>query len=184
MAVEHVNIADPNIHEPKGVATAAVDTVYYANGAGSGSWKLVFPHGSTTFVNLSTPYTLTYPATYTKLAPTTVASGTSEEFTEATTARLTYTGTPSRHARIVCDISFDQVVGANRDIEFAVYKNGSVISSSSVVCTTVSGAKVISTLFADSTAVTNDYFEIYCKNAGASGDVRVYSFNLSAHGFI
>ncbi len=38
MAVEHVNIADPDIHEPKGVAAADVGQVYTANGAGSGSW--------------------------------------------------------------------------------------------------------------------------------------------------
>lgn len=36
--VEHVSIADPNIHEPKGIATAASGTVYQANGTGSGTW--------------------------------------------------------------------------------------------------------------------------------------------------
>jgi len=30
--------ADPQIHEPKGVASAATGTVYTANGVGSGSW--------------------------------------------------------------------------------------------------------------------------------------------------
>jgi hypothetical protein len=38
MAIEHNIITDPHIHEPKGVSTAAVDTVYVANGAGSGEW--------------------------------------------------------------------------------------------------------------------------------------------------
>jgi hypothetical protein len=36
--VEHVSIADPNIHEPKGVASAASGTTYLADGVGSGSW--------------------------------------------------------------------------------------------------------------------------------------------------
>lgn len=36
--VEHVNIADPNIHEPKGVSTASLGMVYVADGAGSGTW--------------------------------------------------------------------------------------------------------------------------------------------------
>ena len=36
---EHSAITDPNIHEPKGVATATSGTVYVANGAGSGSWS-------------------------------------------------------------------------------------------------------------------------------------------------
>ena len=38
--VSHSAITDPNIHEPKGVATASADYIYQANGSGSGSWKL------------------------------------------------------------------------------------------------------------------------------------------------
>jgi len=36
---EHKNIIDPNIHEPKGVSIAPLNTVYVSNGAGSGVWK-------------------------------------------------------------------------------------------------------------------------------------------------
>lgn len=36
--VEHVNITDPNIHEPKGASTAANGKVLKANGDGSTSW--------------------------------------------------------------------------------------------------------------------------------------------------
>jgi hypothetical protein len=35
---EHVAITDPQIHEPKGISTAAAGTVYKANGSGSGTW--------------------------------------------------------------------------------------------------------------------------------------------------
>lgn len=41
MSIEHSAIADPNIHEPKGVAAAAVNTVYASNGAGSGAWAKI-----------------------------------------------------------------------------------------------------------------------------------------------
>lgn len=41
MAIEHVDIADPDIHEPKGVASATAGDIYVADGAGSGAWK---PH--------------------------------------------------------------------------------------------------------------------------------------------
>lgn len=37
----HVSITDPNLHEPKGVAAAAVDRVYVSNGAGSGAWQKI-----------------------------------------------------------------------------------------------------------------------------------------------
>jgi hypothetical protein len=36
---EHVAITDPQIHEPKGISTAAAGTVYKANGTGSGTWS-------------------------------------------------------------------------------------------------------------------------------------------------
>jgi hypothetical protein len=38
---EHVDITDPEIHEPKGVAAASANTVYVADGAGSGAWSKV-----------------------------------------------------------------------------------------------------------------------------------------------
>jgi hypothetical protein len=37
--IEHKNITDPNIHEPKDISTATNDQVYAANGGGSGTWK-------------------------------------------------------------------------------------------------------------------------------------------------
>lgn len=38
MTIEHRLIPEAQLHEPKGVSTAAVDTVYVADGAGSGNW--------------------------------------------------------------------------------------------------------------------------------------------------
>lgn len=37
--VQHANLTDPNLHEPKGVAAATEGEVYVADGAGSGTWK-------------------------------------------------------------------------------------------------------------------------------------------------
>lgn len=37
MTIEHVNISDPEIHEPKGFATANAGDVYMSDGAGSGT---------------------------------------------------------------------------------------------------------------------------------------------------
>lgn len=36
--VEHVTLTDPNLHEPKGVASASAKEVYVADGSGSGDW--------------------------------------------------------------------------------------------------------------------------------------------------
>lgn len=45
MAVSHKDIAEANLHEPKGVSTATLDTVYVADGLGSGTWTSRFPQG-------------------------------------------------------------------------------------------------------------------------------------------
>lgn len=36
--IQHADIPDPYIHEPKGIASAGANTVYVANGAGSGAF--------------------------------------------------------------------------------------------------------------------------------------------------
>jgi hypothetical protein len=41
MAIQHSNIPDAQLHEPKGVASAALNTSYFADGSGSGDWKKV-----------------------------------------------------------------------------------------------------------------------------------------------
>lgn len=46
MAIQHSNITDPKIHEPKGASTALIDTIYVANGSGSGTWKTL-PYSDT-----------------------------------------------------------------------------------------------------------------------------------------
>lgn len=208
--VAHNSLTDPNLHEPKGVAAATADKVYVSNGAGSGTWQKItedqinsgsatagqvlvadgsggvmyhsMPHGRISFNNVGAPYTLTYPATYTKLAPTTVAGGSPTAFTEATTARLTYTGTQQQHFHIACTISCDQAAGANRDVRFKIYKSGVAVDSTEVIQTTVSGNKVSTAIHADVLLSTNDYLEVFAQNDGASGDIRIYGFYLFAMG--
>ena len=44
--VEHKDITDANLHEPKGVAAAAAGKVYVSDGAGSGTWDFAKPPGT------------------------------------------------------------------------------------------------------------------------------------------
>jgi hypothetical protein len=208
--IAHKDIPSSQAHEPKGISSAVNKTIYVANGSGSGSWVKIGPQslsnistngtagqfvavdgagnfvlasapsGSIYFYNTTTPYTLTYPATFTKAAPTTTAGGTPVLMTEATTARLTYTGTVATTLDVVFVVSLDQATGASRDIQAAVYKNGSAVPGSHVITTTTSGQKQILTCHADVSVVQNDYVEVYLKNDGASGDIRIYTFNLTA----
>lgn len=41
MTIQHADIPDAQLHEPKGAATAAAGTAYIADGAGSGTWVKV-----------------------------------------------------------------------------------------------------------------------------------------------
>ena len=61
MATEHVDITDPEIHEPKGVASAAAGEMYVADGAGGGAWQKsgMTNHGEMTVTNNSTATSVT-----------------------------------------------------------------------------------------------------------------------------
>lgn len=71
MAVQHKNITDPDIHEPKGVASAAVGKVYVSDGSGSGDW--IYPsgyaHGEIYIDAGVTAQTLSVGSGYAKLNP-------------------------------------------------------------------------------------------------------------------
>lgn len=208
-SVQHSAITDPNVHEPKGVAAATVNKVYVSSGTGSGTWQKISPpqfagitsngqagdtvtvdgsgnfvltgtpHGQVHFYNLASPYTLTYPSSFTKLAPTTTAGAIPSNFTESTTARLTYTGTDSVPMSISYSVSLDQTSGASRDLVIAIYKNGSVSNGHSVV-TTTTGEKHNMSGVHTVTMATNDYVELYILNNGGSGNIRLYAMQLDA----
>lgn len=39
--IEHADLTDPELHEPKGASSATANKVYVANGSGSGTWKKI-----------------------------------------------------------------------------------------------------------------------------------------------
>lgn len=183
--VQHATLTlSSDIHVCKGADTAAVGQLPFFNGAGGQVNAYSNPYGMCYFVDstLAAPYVLTYPSAYTKLAPTTIAGGTSIEVTEGTNARITYTGLYATKARVICNVSLDQSVGANRDIGLKIYKNGGEVASSEIFTTTPSGLKQLITTITDLSLVQNDYLECYVRNFGASGDINIYSFVLNLIG--
>jgi len=85
--IQHSQLQDPQIHEPKGVSTAAAGSVYVADGAGSGVWTpsedLVLPTGWGNYENSSytsaSPLALTA-STRTKLTIDALGAGTNETY--------------------------------------------------------------------------------------------------------
>ena len=182
MAIQHSAIADADLHQCKGAATAAAGKVPIASGAGTATFGFANPSGSISFINYAAPYVLAYPAAYTKLAPVTAAGTIPIEVTEGNNARLTYTGTATTKFKAVCNLSFSQASGAARDISIALHKNGVIVGGSEIfVSTTTAVIAPITTMF-DVSLATNDYVECYVINRGASGDISVRSFVLSLIG--
>jgi hypothetical protein len=150
MTIQHKTITGTDLHEPKGVAAAAANKVYVANGSASGAWSILttstmaLPKGKFYFYNIGSPYTLSHSASTAKVAPTTIASGLGSLVTEATSARLTYTGTLTAVIKLDFDVSVKQAAGS-------CFYN----------------------------AATDDYFEIYAQNTGASGDMIFQKVGLT-----
>ena len=86
MTIQHNVITDPDIHEPKGVASATSGKVYISNGSGSGAWG--YPpakaHAEIYIAGGATAHTLAGASAYSLLNP-------SGEWTEGDTSILTTT---------------------------------------------------------------------------------------------
>lgn len=181
MAAHSGLTASSDIHVCKGATTATVGTTVIADGAGGQSFGYGNAHGGCYFSNIGAPATVTAPSAYTKVAPTTVANGAAVEWTEGTNARLTYTGTATLDALLTISVSASQASGANRDLNFSIYKNGSAITGTETVVTTVTAVKEhVSMSFFIPNLATNDYIELYVKNAGGAENVSIYSLNINA----
>ena len=182
MAIQHSAIADADLHQCKGAATAAAGKVPIASGAGTATFGFANPSGAISFINYAAPYVLAYPAAYTKLAPVTSAGTIPIEVTEGNNARLTYTGTATTKFKALCNLSFSQASSAARDISIALHKNGVIVGGSEVFIDTTSAIITQVTSMFDVSLATNDYIECFALNRGASGDISFYSFVLSLIG--
>lgn len=181
--ISHKNLPNNQLHECKGASSATAGQAVIATGTGTALFKTIMPHAEVNFVDVTTPATWTYSATYAKIAPTTVGSGFPVDWEEHTNAKLLYTSLDSMTVRLVANLSVSQATGADRDIEFAIYKNGVVLPKSKTIVTLESGKKTNVTIMAsDTTLMQSDYFEVYAKNNGASGDLSIYNFHLQGLG--
>lgn len=177
---QHKDLTGADLHIIKGADVALIGTVPISNGAGDAPFATMIPKAAIYFVNTATPYTLTYPATATKVAVTSIAVGATSEFTAGLTGRITYIGTTTLYTRVLAKLSVDQSIGADRDLEFYVYKNGVLVTGSTSIQTTQTGKKESIILVADVELATNDYVEVFVKNNGVSGDINVYTYYLAA----
>lgn len=177
---EHKNIADANLHEPKGVVSASANTVYLADGSSSGDWEHQNPRGFILYNDLSgSGTTISTPTSYT-LVNAAASSTSLKNFTTNSLGRLTYTGTSQRHLFGQAEIVFQHSLGGGEDIYFHIYKDGSALGSYEAAVNVVNRKFAQAVITFDDLASTNDYYEVYVKSA--TGNVTVYGFTMSALG--
>lgn len=168
--VNHNTLTDPYIHEPKGASTAASGAIYIADGAGSGTWKQLhnYVNGYVAFDSATPAYSHSVTTSFTVLNPTFVI-GLSDEWTglSSPNARLKYTGTVTTTAKAIFSINFKNNSGTNRDLELAIYKNGTLLAGAQSISTAVTGEWKLLTVTGMTTFVANDYFEIFVRGSAA-----------------
>jgi len=211
MTIQHSAIPDADLHEPKGVANAAANKVYKADGAGSGSWD--FPidgidgatagevfisdgSGSGSFADLNkyvhlfagfdatTPaYSLATTTSNQVVTPTTTI-GKNNGFTIDTSPnlRIKYTDSEDIDGLVTVTLATEQASGSGKDCEWVIYKNGSEITGSRVIRSLSSGDWGSITLTTATSLTTNDYLEIYSK-ASASATVNYASIQITVQGY-
>jgi len=179
MAIEHDAIADGERHEPKGIAAAAVNDVYLADGAASGSWQHMNPHAGMFYTNIGTGTTFTTPTTYTLLNMATTATQL-DEFTHNSLGRITYTGTETRHFHLAANLTVKHSTGTGQDVFFGWHKNGVLQTGGEAVQTADSANYDSISMHWDTVLTTNDYMELFVKVA--TGDSIIHTYYMFAIG--
>lgn len=186
MTIQHNLITGSDLHEPKGVATAANKTVYVANGSASGAWTAPNAAASVYIAFNSTSPTYTQPNTTSDviLNPTWI-SGVVSGFTVQTSpnARLRYDGTDTKNVTITLTTSCNQASGSNKDVEFALFKNGTELAGSRSIRTTSTSDWGSITVTGSTTMATNDYIEVKTK-ASAAATIQYASLSMNVLGVV
>lgn len=179
MPVEHSAIADPEIHEPKGIAAAVQGKVYVSDGASSGSWRYI-PHSALYYDDIGTGTTLTTPTAYTLVAPTTVADAAPHEFTHNSLGRLLYTGIETIDVNLRASITIKHSSATLVDTFFQFFNKGVAITGAQHATAALSGNYTHVSLTSHVSLDTNDYIEVYAKTA--SGNIVVHALSMTVEG--
>ena len=206
--INHEVIADPYIHEPKGVASALANKLYVSNGTGSGTWKKLSPssllgvtgegtagtffsvNGTGEFVLLPAPHGGCDFFDATLAAPYTLAATTSyQKLAPTTTAggnQVLFTeGTNARltytgTASVAMYIDYSVSLSLTGTARDVTF---AIYKNGSVVkgYSVLNVATVKHNVCGATTIYMNqnDYVEIYAKIAVAD-TINIYSFNLNA----
>jgi hypothetical protein len=170
MAIEHDAISDGERHEPKGISSAAVGSVYVATGSATGAWKPADSHiaAYVAFDSATPAYSHSTTTSDTVINPTfSIASAKNFTGTSSPNARLIYTGTADVFASLALTMSLGQASGGKKEIEAVIYVNGVELAGTRTITTTATGDWHTATLTSIVPLSTDDYIEVFFKTDSA-----------------
>lgn len=178
--IQHSVLTDPELHEPKGISDADENSVYTADGAGSGAWS-VPPYNNPVFVEIDRPA-----ASISLTSATDVLIGSFAfddanlgKFSLITNSRLTVLESGLYSVNMSVQIIPGTALGATNEVVTANLKiNGATPPASRSIPITVIRNSANTDPFVvhinriiDISA--NDYFELYLNNAAATRSYTV-----------
>jgi len=184
--VEHSSLTGSALHEPKGTATAASGSAYIANGLGSGTWQPIHRHlSAATSFNHSSPYAYSLDTDIAEkfLSPSISASIVSG-FTVVTSPnlRFQYNDATNLTALLNVTMSSSQSTGSSKNVEWALFKNGTEIVGSRAIRTISSGSWGSISVTGLTALAQNDYIEIKTKASADNVDVDYANIYVSIIG--
>jgi len=180
--VEHKNLPNAELHEPKGVSAASAGQVYVADGASSGAWASqdhAFAQGYIEGNASSTTISGTGSGNEVQVSfGGAFNSALTNSFTIDTAGTFTYTGSDT--VNVMVDVTIFATQGSASSVEyiFQIAKNGTVIASSvSQLETDGTNGRACScgTL---TTLNTNDTIELYVRNETNTQDITVKTCSI------
>ena len=113
-----------------------------------------------------------------------LTAGMSDEFDEAVNGYLRYTGTPTRMAVVTASIS-KIVAGNSKHVEFAIAKNGTVVTTSIIGALHKVGVdEGVIAVQSHVSMVTNDTVAVFARNTTDTTNFTAEHLNLQAIAFI
>jgi len=178
MTIQHNIITDPDIHEPKGVASATSGKVYISNGSGSGAWE--YPpgkaHAEIYISGGTTAHTLAGSSAYTILNPSGewTASG-NEDILTVTPASGLITLNQAGHYYISFWINFTTAsIASGSSYHFKYALDGSVSSREVAVSKPTNGVdKIVISSTGTVNATANQVLSIYAGGDGTSSGTNI-----------
>ena len=173
MTIQHNVITDPDIHEPKGAASAASGKVYISNGSGSGTWE--YPpgkaHAEIYISGGTTAHTLAGSSAFTILNPSGewTASG-NEDILTVTPGSGIITLNQAGHYYISFWINFTTAsIASGSSYHFKYALDGSVSSREVAVSKPTNGVdKIVISSTGTVNATANQVLSIYAGGDGTS----------------